>query len=52
MIIILLLALLAIVLFGFGFVVHFLWYLAIAVAVFWVLGFAFASGAKRRWYRW
>ena len=52
MLALLLIALVAIVLFGIGFVVHFLWYLAIAVAVIWVLGFAFAAGAERRWYRW
>jgi hypothetical protein len=51
MLAILLLALLAIVLFGVGFVAHFLWFVAIAVAVIWVLGFAFAAGDERSSYR-
>jgi hypothetical protein len=52
MVAVLLLALLAVVLFGVGFLVHVLWYVAIAVAVIWVLGFVFSSGHQRRWYRW
>jgi hypothetical protein len=52
MLAILLRALLAMVLFGVGFVAHFLWIVAIAVAVIWVLGVAFAAGGERRWYRW
>jgi len=51
MLAILLLALVAILPFRFGFVGHVLWRLAIAVAVIWVLGFAFAAGAERRGYR-
>jgi len=49
---ILLVALLAVVPCGVGVLVQLLWYVAIAVAVIWVPGVAFASGAERRWYRW
>jgi hypothetical protein len=48
---ILLLALIAFVLFGVGFAVHFLWWIAIAAAVIWLLGFA-AHGSSNRWYYW
>ena len=48
---IILLALIAIVLFGVGFTVHVLWWVAIAAAVIWLLGFA-AHGGGRRWYYW
>lgn len=46
------------VLFGaLGFILHFLWFLALIFAVFWVAGWALsrgeAAGNRRRWYgRW
>ena len=44
--------LLVLVLFGAGFAVKVLWYLAIALLIIWVIGF-FARGAEgARWYRW
>ena len=55
MLVILLLALLALVLFGVSFVIHALWIVALVVAVIWLLGFVFrlGTGADRtRWYRW
>ncbi|NEA42860.1 hydrophobic protein [Streptomyces sp. SID11385] len=52
----LLVLLLALILFGAGFAVKILWWIAIAVLVVWLLGFLFRSagtGGKRgRWYRW
>jgi membrane protein YdbS with pleckstrin-like domain len=51
MIAIILLALIAIALFGVGFAVHLLWWVALAAAVIWLLGFA-AHGGGRRWYYW
>ena len=47
--------LLAAILFGLGFAVKVLWWVAIAVLVVWLLGFVFraAEGSgRRRWYRW
>ncbi len=49
--------LLALILGGFGFMVHVLWWIALAVLVIWLLGFLFhtaatAGGPRRRWYRW
>lgn len=38
-------------LFGGGFAVKILWYLAIALLVLWLLGFVTRSG-EGRWYRW
>ncbi|MGW2374284.1 MULTISPECIES: hydrophobic protein [Kitasatospora] len=54
MLLIVLVLLLAIVLGGVGFVVHALWWIALAVLVLWILGFVFASGGRGggRWYRW
>ena len=50
---ILLLLLLAMVLFAFGFTLHLLWIAAAVVLVFWLAGFAFRSGAGGgRWYHW
>lgn len=50
-----LLVLLLVLLFtGFGFAVHTLWAVAVILAVFWLIGFAFGRGAsagRRRWYR-
>ncbi|WP_406864499.1 hydrophobic protein [Streptomyces sp. HUAS MG47] len=51
MIPILLVLLLILVLFGAGFAVEVLWYIALAVLVLWILGF-FVRGSQRRWYRW
>ena len=52
MALILLVLLLAILLGVAGFVVHLLWWLAVIVAVIWLLGFATRSSGRRRWYRW
>ena len=52
MALILLILLLAIILAGLGFAVHLLWWIAIIVAVIWLLGFVFRGGSRRRWYRW
>jgi hypothetical protein len=43
--------LLAALLFGVGFAVHFLWILAAIVLVLWLIGFI-ARGADAAWYRW
>jgi hypothetical protein len=51
MLALLLVLLLAIVLFGIGFAVKFLWILAAIVLALWLIGF-FARGAEARWYRW
>jgi hypothetical protein len=47
----LLVLLLALLLFGIGFAVKFLWILAVIVLVVWLIGFL-ARGADARWYRW
>ncbi len=52
MALILLVLILAILLAGLGFAVHLLWWLALIVAVVWLLGFFFRAGERRRWYRW
>ncbi|MFF5567152.1 hydrophobic protein [Streptomyces sp. NPDC012623] len=48
--------LLALLLFGVGFAVKALWWIAAIVLIVWLLGFVMrpaASGGKRgRWYRW
>jgi len=47
--------LLALVFFGLGFTLHFLWVIAAVILVFWLAGFAFragSSGGPRRWYYW
>ncbi|MDK1475657.1 hydrophobic protein [Streptomyces sp. 549] len=53
---ILLVLLLALVLFGAGFALEILWWVAIAVLVIWLLGFLFrgagSGGGRARWYRW
>ncbi|MBK3576695.1 hydrophobic protein [Streptomyces sp. MBT65] len=53
---ILLVLLLALILFGAGFALKALWWIAVIVLIAWVLGFVIrptASGGKRgRWYRW
>lgn len=56
MLLILLVLLLAIILFGIGFAVHVLWWIALAVLVIWLFGFLVRIGEgrtrRRRWYRW
>lgn len=53
---IILVLLLALILFGAGFALKALWWIAIAVLVVWLLGFVVrptGGGGKRgRWYRW
>jgi hypothetical protein len=53
---VLLVLLLAVVLFGVGFAVKALWWVALAVLVLWLLGFVMrgtaAGGGRSRWYRW
>ena len=51
MLALILVALLALVLFGIGFSLHLLWWIAIVVAVIWLIGFAIRPGGGR-WYRW
>ncbi|MCC0093613.1 MULTISPECIES: hydrophobic protein [Streptomyces] len=49
----LLVLLLVLVLFGAGFAVQVLWWVAIAVLVLWLIGFvARPAGGGGRWYRW
>jgi hypothetical protein len=52
MALILVILLLAILLGAVGFAVHLLWWVALVVLVVWLLGFAFRSGERSRWYRW
>lgn len=59
MAVILLFLLIALILGGLGFAVHVLWWIALAVLVLWLIGFAVggaagaAAGGRRRWYgRW
>ncbi|HET9893842.1 MAG TPA: hydrophobic protein [Streptosporangiaceae bacterium] len=45
------------ILFGLGFAVHVLWWIAIVALVIWLLGFLFRAGegvgsTRGRWYRW
>ncbi|MHA5055132.1 hydrophobic protein [Streptomyces sp. SD15] len=53
---ILLVLLLALILFGAGFALDLLWWIALVVLVVWLLGFLLrgtnATGARGRWYRW
>ncbi|MFI1393550.1 hydrophobic protein [Streptomyces sp. NPDC020681] len=53
---ILLVLLLAVLLFGVGFAVKALWWIALVVLVLWLLGFVMrsttAAGTRSRWYRW
>ena len=37
---------------GLGFAVHILWYVAIALLLVWLLGFAMRGAEGARWYRW
>ncbi|HCA86011.1 MAG TPA: hydrophobic protein [Streptomyces sp.] len=52
----LLVLLLALVLFGAGFALKALWWIAVIVLVLWLVGFfvrpAAAGGKRGRWYRW
>jgi hypothetical protein len=52
----LLVLLLALLLFGVGFAVKILWWVAVVVLVVWLLGFVMrgtgTGGARGRWYRW
>ncbi len=48
---VLLVLLLALLFGGLGFAVHFLWIIAVVLAVAWLLGFVVRSG-ERRWYYW
>ncbi|TJZ44500.1 hydrophobic protein [Streptomyces piniterrae] len=52
----LLVLLLILILFGAGFALKVLWWIAIAVLIVWLLGFVFrgaaAGGRRGRWYRW
>ncbi|MEU8699537.1 hydrophobic protein [Streptomyces sp. NPDC048680] len=52
----LLVLLLALILFGLGFALKILWWIAIIVLAVWLLGFlvrsAGAGGKRGRWYRW
>jgi len=56
MIPLLLVLLLVLVLFGVGFALKALWWIAIILLVLWLLGFVFRgagrSGTRGRWYRW
>ncbi|GGV36330.1 hydrophobic protein [Streptomyces griseoflavus] len=53
---VLLVLLLALLLFGAGFAVKVLWWIALAVLIVWLLGFFMrstsAGGGRGRWYRW
>ncbi|MEU5427399.1 hydrophobic protein [Streptomyces olivoreticuli] len=48
--------LLVLLLFGAGFAIKILWWIALAVLIMWLLGFLFRStgsgGSRGRWYRW
>lgn len=52
----LLVLLLALILFGAGFALKILWWVAVVVLVVWLLGFLVrgtgAGGGRNRWYRW
>ncbi|MET7276478.1 MULTISPECIES: hydrophobic protein [Streptomyces] len=52
----LLVLLLALILFGAGFALKVLWWVALVVIVLWLLGFLVrgttAGGGRGRWYRW
>ncbi|BBA96419.1 hypothetical protein RVR_1705 [Actinacidiphila reveromycinica] len=47
---------LALLLFGAGFALHLLWWVAVIALVVWLLGFVMrgthSSGRRGRWYRW
>jgi hypothetical protein len=52
----LLVLLIALLLFGIGFAVKVLWWVAVVVLIVWLLGFVMrgtgAGGSRGRWYRW
>ncbi|MFF5567861.1 hydrophobic protein [Streptomyces sp. NPDC012623] len=53
----LLVLLIVLIVFGLGFVLHALWWIAVVIFVLWLLGFlirpsAGAGGRRGRWYRW
>ncbi|MER6421095.1 hydrophobic protein [Streptomyces sp. NPDC001137] len=52
----LLVLLLAVILFGAGFALKALWWIAVIVLIVWLLGFvvrsADSAGRRGRWYRW
>ena len=50
--IVLLVLLLALLLFGVGFAVHALWWIALIVLATWLIGFFVRSVEGARWYRW
>jgi hypothetical protein len=54
--VILLVLLIALILGGVGFALHWLWIAAALVFIFWLIGFGFgrgeSSGMRRGWYRW
>ncbi|KIQ66399.1 hydrophobic protein [Kitasatospora griseola] len=55
MVALLLVLLIILLLFGAGFAVHVLWWVALAVLVLWLLGFVARStsgSGRARWYRW
>ena len=56
MIPLILLLLLVLIFFGVGFVLKWLWIIAVILLIVWLLGFVFRSGStmgsRRRWYRW
>jgi hypothetical protein len=49
---VLLVLLLALLFGGLGFAVHFLWIVAVVLAVVWLVGFVARGGEGNRWYRW
>lgn len=51
MVALVLVLLLTLLLFGAGFAVKLLWFLAVALLVLWLIGFV-ARGTEARWYRW
>jgi hypothetical protein len=58
MVVILVALLVVLILFGLGFAIHVLWWLALAALVIWALGFFLRVGEtiarprRRRWYNW
>jgi hypothetical protein len=58
MAVILVALLVILILFGLGFAIHVLWWVALAALVIWVLGFFLRVGEtivrprRRRWYNW
>jgi hypothetical protein len=58
MAIVLLALLIILILFGLGFALHVLWWIALIALVLWLLGFVLRVGesvgrsSRRRWYRW